>query len=203
MDTRRHSTAGESLYVILGVPKTSTIEEIKRSYRKLALMNHPDKNPDDAEKAEKFKEIAKAYAVLSDDTKRTIYDSYGSTGLFIAEQFGEENVKTYFMLQTKTAKCCFFFISIITGCFCCCCCCCCCNFCCGKLRPKNPDFEGGSDYANLQEEDDQSASGQSNAAAAEAGAGGEPITTQPGSTATNNAKNETSPLRETVPPTYN
>uniref|UniRef100_A0ACB8FE35 DnaJ sub C member 5 n=1 Tax=Sphaerodactylus townsendi TaxID=933632 RepID=A0ACB8FE35_9SAUR len=73
--------------------------------RKLALKYHPDKNPDNPEAAEKFKEINNAHAILTDVSKRNIYDQYGSLGLYIAEQFGEENVNTYFMLSSWWAKC--------------------------------------------------------------------------------------------------
>lgn len=67
-------------YEILGVPRNATKEEIKRAYRRLVLQYHPDKNKSpDAE--EKFKEISEAYAVLSDDEKRRIYDIYGHAGL--------------------------------------------------------------------------------------------------------------------------
>lgn len=73
-------------------------------FRKLALKFHPDKNPDNPEAAEKFKEINNAHAILSDATKKNIYDKYGSLGLFVAEQFGEENVNTYFVLSSWWAK---------------------------------------------------------------------------------------------------
>lgn len=72
--------------------------------RKLALKYHPDKNPDNPEAAEKFKEINNAHAILTDVSKRNIYDQYGSLGLYIAEQFGEENVNTYFILSSWWAK---------------------------------------------------------------------------------------------------
>lgn len=72
--------------------------------RKLALKFHPDKNPDNPEAVEKFKEINNAHAILSDPTKRNIYDKYGSLGLYVAEQFGEENVNTYFVLSSWWAK---------------------------------------------------------------------------------------------------
>uniref|UniRef100_A0A672FZ40 DnaJ homolog subfamily C member 5B n=1 Tax=Salarias fasciatus TaxID=181472 RepID=A0A672FZ40_SALFA len=65
----------KSLYQILGLEKGCSHEEIKKSYRKLALRYHPDKNPDNPEAAEKFKELNSAHAVLSDLTKRNIYDS--------------------------------------------------------------------------------------------------------------------------------
>lgn len=74
------------------------------SRRKLALKFHPDKNPDNPEAAEKFKEINNAHAILNDPTKRNIYDKYGSLGLYVAEQFGEENVNTYFVLSSWWAK---------------------------------------------------------------------------------------------------
>ena len=72
--------------------------------RKLALKFHPDKNPDNPEAADKFKEINNAHAILNDPTKRNIYDKYGSLGLYVAEQFGEENVNTYFVLSSWWAK---------------------------------------------------------------------------------------------------
>ncbi|XP_038646072.1 dnaJ homolog subfamily B member 2 isoform X2 [Scyliorhinus canicula] len=69
-------------YNILGVPHNSSPEDIKKAYRKLALRWHPDKNPDNKEFAEqKFKEIAEAYEILSDKSKRQVYDKYGKDGL--------------------------------------------------------------------------------------------------------------------------
>ncbi len=67
-------------YEILGVPRNATKEEIKRAYRRLVLQYHPDRNKS-PEAEEKFKEISEAYAVLSDDEKRIIYDTYGHAGL--------------------------------------------------------------------------------------------------------------------------
>src|SRR3981189_819894 len=64
-------------YEVLGVQKTAVQEEIKRSYRKLAVKFHPDKNPGDAHAEEKFKELGEAYDVLMDDDKRAAYDRYG------------------------------------------------------------------------------------------------------------------------------
>jgi len=61
-------------YQILGVTPESNEEEIRRSYRKLAMQYHPDRNPDDSTAEEKFKEIAEAYGVLTDSVKRREYD---------------------------------------------------------------------------------------------------------------------------------
>lgn len=68
-------------------------------HRKLALKYHPDKNPENPEAAEKFKEINNANSILADATKRKIYDEYGSMGLYVSEQFGEESVKYYFLMS--------------------------------------------------------------------------------------------------------
>ncbi len=64
-------------YEILSVSRTTTPEEIKRSYRKLAVKFHPDKNPGDATAEEKFKELGEAYDVLMDTDKRAAYDRFG------------------------------------------------------------------------------------------------------------------------------
>ncbi len=68
-------------YEVLAVSKSATAEEIKKSYRKLALQHHPDRNKGNKESEEKFKEAAEAYEVLSDAEKRQIYDRYGHDGL--------------------------------------------------------------------------------------------------------------------------
>jgi molecular chaperone DnaJ len=64
-------------YEVLSVTLTATEEEVKRSYRKLAVKYHPDKNPDDPHAEEKFKELGEAYDVLSDADKRAAYDRFG------------------------------------------------------------------------------------------------------------------------------
>jgi molecular chaperone DnaJ len=64
-------------YEILGVSKTSTPEEIKKAYRKVAIQFHPDKNPGNKEAEEKFKEAAEAYEILSNPDKRAQYDRFG------------------------------------------------------------------------------------------------------------------------------
>jgi molecular chaperone DnaJ len=68
-------------YEVLGVAKEANAEEIKRSFRKLAMQYHPDRNVGDKEAEEKFKEAAEAYDVLSDANKRQRYDRYGHAGL--------------------------------------------------------------------------------------------------------------------------
>ena len=68
-------------YEILGVSKTADGEEIKRSYRRLAMKYHPDRNEGDAEAETKFKEAAEAYEVLSDPARRQRYDQFGHEGL--------------------------------------------------------------------------------------------------------------------------
>lgn len=85
-------------------PETVFLNITLTLLRKLALKYHPDKNPDNPDAAEKFKEINNAHAILSDVTKRNIYNQYGSLGLYVAEQFGEENVNTYFVLSSWWAK---------------------------------------------------------------------------------------------------
>lgn len=67
-------------YQILGVAQDSGEEEIRKTYRKLAMQYHPDRNPDDPEAENRFKEIAEAYGVLTDPVKRRKYDTAMSTG---------------------------------------------------------------------------------------------------------------------------
>ncbi len=69
-------------YEVLGVARTASEQEIKASYRKLALQYHPDRNPDDPDGAsEKFKEITEAYTILMDSNKRAAYDRFGHAGV--------------------------------------------------------------------------------------------------------------------------
>ena len=75
-------------YDILGVSKDASPEELKKAYRKMALKYHPDKNPNNKEAEEKFKEAAEAYEVLSDSEKRQRYDQFGHSGVGGAGGFG-------------------------------------------------------------------------------------------------------------------
>ncbi len=67
-------------YEVLGVERGASPEELKKAYRKLAMANHPDRNPGDKAAEDRFKEIGEAYAVLSDADKRQRYDSFGHAG---------------------------------------------------------------------------------------------------------------------------
>src|SRR5580692_5895994 len=69
--------AKRDYYEVLGVERTVEIDEIKKSYRRLAVKYHPDKNPGDKTAEEKFKELGEAYEALSDPQSRAAYDQYG------------------------------------------------------------------------------------------------------------------------------
>ena len=73
--------ADRDLYKILEVSRDASPDEIKKSYRRLAKKLHPDRNPDDKEAEERFKDVSGAYAVLSDGDKRKLYDQFGDMGL--------------------------------------------------------------------------------------------------------------------------
>merc|ERR1719270_3067941 len=112
-DISRLSRSGNSLYELLDIPKDSTDNDIKKKYRRLALKYHPDKNPDNEEAEEMFKKINHANSILSDEKKRQVYDEYGSFGLYISEQAGEECVPVIMCLQSGWFKalfagCCLF-----------------------------------------------------------------------------------------------
>lgn len=74
-------------YEVLGVGRSATVDEIKSSYRKLAMKYHPDRNQGDQEAEEKFKEASEAYEVLSDQTKRSRYDQFGHQGMKGGQDF--------------------------------------------------------------------------------------------------------------------
>ena len=68
-------------YEVLGVKKDASASELKKAYRRVAMKFHPDRNPDNAEAEEKFKEASEAYEVLSDGQKKAAYDQYGHAGV--------------------------------------------------------------------------------------------------------------------------
>jgi molecular chaperone DnaJ len=75
------SNGKRDYYEVLGVARAATEQEIKSAYRKLALQFHPDRNPNNPDAEEKFKECSEAYAVLADGEKRAVYDRFGHAGL--------------------------------------------------------------------------------------------------------------------------
>jgi molecular chaperone DnaJ len=75
-------------YEVLGVERTASVEVIKRAYRKLALDNHPDRNPNDTAAEERFKAATEAYDVLANPEKRALYDQFGHAGLRAGRGFG-------------------------------------------------------------------------------------------------------------------
>jgi molecular chaperone DnaJ len=89
--------AKRDYYEILGVPKNASNDEIKKSYRRLAMKHHPDRNTGDGDAEGRFKEAKEAYEVLSDSNRRATYDRFGHDGLragptgggFSAEGFGD------------------------------------------------------------------------------------------------------------------
>lgn len=84
----RPNLSSDDYYQILGCPRNADDALLKKSYRKLAVKWHPDKNPDNQEATENFQKISEAYAVLSDPKKRQMYDQYGKEGAEAAEQGG-------------------------------------------------------------------------------------------------------------------
>ena len=96
---RRAVSAKRDYYEILGVARDANAGDIKRAYRKKAMQYHPDRNPDDPEAEENFKEAAEAFEVLSDDKKRGLYDQFGHEGprqAGFSGFHGSEEVFTHF-----------------------------------------------------------------------------------------------------------
>src|SRR5258705_1015462 len=69
-------------YHVLGVPETATTDEVKQAFRRLAKQHHPDRNPNNPQAADRFKEINEAHDVLSDTDKRKKYDQLRRYGAF-------------------------------------------------------------------------------------------------------------------------
>jgi molecular chaperone DnaJ len=83
-------------YEVLGVERGAGKAELKKAYRKLAIKYHPDKNPDNREAEDRFKEASEAYEVLTDDNKRQIYDQFGHQGLEGAGHSGPSGFEDIF-----------------------------------------------------------------------------------------------------------
>src|SRR4051812_43251054 len=81
--------ATKDYYSILGIDRAATPEQIKASYRKIALQCHPDRNPGDKAAEDRFKEVTHAYQVLTDEDKRAAYDRFGAEGVNASAGFGE------------------------------------------------------------------------------------------------------------------
>ena len=79
----------QDYYEVLGTNQGADAQSIKRAYRTMAMKFHPDRNPGDSEAAEKMKQVNEAYAVLSDEKNRSLYDSYGHSGL---EGYTQEDI---------------------------------------------------------------------------------------------------------------
>jgi len=87
----------ETLYEILGVPKTASADAIRKAYRKLARRHHPEVNPGDSKAEDAFKRVSAAYEVLSDDKKRSAYDEFGDASL--AGGFDADKARAYTQWQ--------------------------------------------------------------------------------------------------------
>lgn len=87
--------AAKDYYKVLGIDRSSSEEQIKKAYKKLARQFHPDLNPNNPEAEKKFKEISEAYAVLSDTDKRAKYDRFGSGN------FGDDFSKAWSQARTQ------------------------------------------------------------------------------------------------------
>src|SRR2546429_9956459 len=92
----------ETLYEILGVPKTASADTIRKTYRKLARRHHPDVNPGDSKAEDTFKRVSAAYEVLSDDKKRAAYDEFGDASL--AGGFDADKARAYTQWQDTRSR---------------------------------------------------------------------------------------------------
>src|SRR5512138_3526210 len=86
--TEAAGMAKRDYYQVLEVNRSATEAEIKKAYRRLAMKLHPDRNPNDKESEERFKEAKEAYEVLTDAQKRAAYDQFGHAGVEAASRGG-------------------------------------------------------------------------------------------------------------------
>lgn len=117
-------------YHVLGVSSDASPESIRAAYRNRARLWHPDKNGGSEDSKQRFLQLQRAYVVLSNPTKRAIYDRFGSMGLDVAEHCDEEKQQymAEFARHSKWALI-LMCIGLMTCCFCCYCCCGCCSMC--------------------------------------------------------------------------
>src|SRR5437667_4083304 len=87
--------AKRDYYTVLGVNRDASDEDIKKSYRKMAMKHHPDRNPDDKGSEDKFKEAKEAYEILSDPKKRAAYDQFGHAGVDASAGFGAAGARGF------------------------------------------------------------------------------------------------------------
>jgi molecular chaperone DnaJ len=87
--------AKRDYYEVLGIQKNASKDDIKKAYRRLAVANHPDKNPGDKAAEERFKEATEAYEIISDDQKRAAYDQFGFAGVDGMGQGGQDFSNIY------------------------------------------------------------------------------------------------------------
>src|SRR5438477_12256971 len=87
--------AKRDYYTTLGVNRDASEEDIKKAYRRLAMKHHPDRNPNDKQSEERFKEAKEAYEVLTDARKRAAYDQFGHAGVDPSAGFGAAGARGF------------------------------------------------------------------------------------------------------------
>ena len=96
--------AKRDYYTTLGLSRDASEEDIKKSYRKMAMKHHPDRNPDDKGSEDKFKEAKEAYEVLTDAKKRAAYDQFGRVGAAAAASIAARTGATTLNCRWRTPR---------------------------------------------------------------------------------------------------